>query len=226
METAALLALFRSQTRDEQFPYLWSDAEVLSYISAAQEMFCRMTHGIADSTSAVAVLDVAADTEEVSISPQVLRVRNARWGDDVYLTLLNPEDVELGGPLVDDYGISGRRGIDLTETGTPRYLILGMDHEYARLVPIPDTAGTLTMTVQRLPNEIESTGDDLEIHAQHHRYLLLWAQHLAHLKQDAEAYDRGRSEAFREEFVQYCELARRERERREHKYRTVGYGGI
>jgi hypothetical protein len=53
-----------------------------------------------------------------------------------------------------------------------------------------------------------------------------WMKHLAHEKQDAETYDRGRSMEFRDKFLAYCDQAKAERERREHKYRTVAYGGI
>jgi hypothetical protein len=50
-------------------------------------------------------------------------------------------------------------------------------------------------------------------------------KHLAHLKQDAETYDRGRADQFRTEFFAYCDQAKAEREKREHKFRTVAYGG-
>ena len=74
------------------------------------------------------------------------------------------------------------------------------------------------------PVNTHTTGWQIDV--QHHRYLLNWIKHLAHEKQDAETYDRGRSVEFRDKFLAYCGQAKAERERREHKYRTVGYGGL
>ena len=43
MDSTALHDLFRSEVRDEATPYLWSDAEIYSYIDDAQKMFCLLT---------------------------------------------------------------------------------------------------------------------------------------------------------------------------------------
>jgi hypothetical protein len=102
-----------------------------------------------------------------------------------------------------------------------------MDDATARLSPIPVEDDTVALVVQRLPlYPLESSGDDPEIAERHHRYLLWWMQHLAHMKQDAEAYDRGRSQMFGEQFRTYCDQVYTEQLRMQHKYRTVGYGGI
>jgi hypothetical protein len=228
MTAGELLALFRLETRDQVAPYLWSDTEVYGYMTAAQEMFCRLTDGINDSTSDVTQLGVLADLATVGLDASLRRIRQARLlSANTFLTILNPEDVELGASVYDDYGQQRTGGLDLTATGTPKYLVLGMDDDTARLVPIPTVDDTIARVVQRLPlGVLEAAGDDLEISERHHRYLLLWMQHLAHQKQDAEAYDRGRSQEFEARFRAYCEQAYREQLRMQHKYRTVTYGGL
>jgi hypothetical protein len=228
MTAGELLALFRLETRDQVTPYLWSDPEVYGFMTAAQEMFCRLTDGINDSTSSVTQLAVTANDPGVELDPSLRRIRQARLvGANTFLTTLNPEDVELGNFVFDDYGQQRASGLDLTLTGTPKYLILGMDDNVARLSPIPVADDTLALVVQRLPlDPLDSPNDDLEIGERHHRYLLLWMQHLAHQKQDAEAYDRGRSNEFEARFRAYCDQAYREQLRMQHKYRSVAYGGL
>jgi hypothetical protein len=197
-------------------------------MTAAQEMFCRLTDGINDSTSDVTQLAVLAGPPQVGLDPSLRRIRQARLlSANTFLTILNPEDVELGNFVYDDYGQQRSSGLDLTATGTPKYLILGMDDDVARLSPIPVVNDVIALAVQRLPlGVIEGSGDDLEIAERHHRYLLWWMQSLAHQKQDAEAYDRGRSQEFEARFRAYCEQAYREQLRMQHKYRTVTYGGL
>jgi hypothetical protein len=152
MNAGELLDLFRLEARDNQAPYLWSDLEIYGYLDAAQEMFCRLTHGIPDSTSGITQLAVVTDEPSVELDSRILRLRSARLeSDGRHLVLLNPEDVELGGQYIDDYGTRTRSGLDLTETGTPKYLIVGHDASFARLAPIPTADDTLVLTVQRLP---------------------------------------------------------------------------
>lgn len=225
MKTKELLALFRREANDLASPPLWSDEEVYEYMTAAQEMFCRMTHGIRDSSSELTKVAVVADDPLVVFDPKILRIRSARLeSDGRELTLINPEDLSSG-YLSDDYGLAASR-IDLTLSGIPKMLLVGDAEDTARLVHIPIDDDTLLLIVERLPLEdLLSPTKELEIPPQHHRYLVQWMLHLAYMKQDAEAYNRGRSEEFAARFAQYCELAKRESERRIHKHRTISYGG-
>ena len=49
---------------------------------------------------------------------------------------------------------------------------------------------------------------------------------LAYNKQDAETYDKSKAEERAAKFLSYCDQAKTEQGRREHKYRTISYGGI
>lgn len=227
MDGAALLALFRQEVRDEATPYLWSDEEILSYATHAQEMFCRLGGGIADATSAITELTVQADDEFTDVSPRILKLRaarNATTGRDIQL--LNYEDLQLGGAGGQyDYGqyVSNFR-LDSTP-GEVTGLVEGMEPNKVRWVRIPLEGLTVKLLIYRMPLEPVTEDEELEIDEHHQRYLLHWMKYLAHQKQDAETYDRGRAEQFRNEFEMYCDRAKAERERREHKYRAVAYGG-
>lgn len=227
MNGADLIAAFRSEVRDEVEPYLWSPEEVISYATAAQEMFCRLTGGLADASSALTTLALDVGDEFTNISPKILKLRAARdaaTGRDI--ELLNYEDLQLGGGgFTSDYGniTSGFR-LDATQ-GAVRHAVVGMEPNKIRWLAIPAEAQTVKLVVYRMPLDPVTDAEDLEIDEHHQPSLLSWMKHLAHRKQDAETFDKGRSDLFRDEFREYCRQAKEERERREHKFRTVAYGG-
>lgn len=225
MDSTALYNLFRSDLRDEAQPYLWTDSDVFGYMDDAQNMFCRLQGGIADASSTLTQVALTANQPFAAISPKILKLRQAnRAADFATLTILNFEDLSHQATQ-DDYGRRARYRLDNT-VGQVDAIIVGMETNKIRLVHLPATDQSINLIVYRLPlTTLTAAGQDLEIDEQHHRHLLLWMKHLAYAKQDAETYDKGRSDQFGQEFRVYCDLAKAEREKREHKYRTVGYGG-
>lgn len=229
-----LLIQVRGELNDSSEPYLWSDAEIFGYIDAAQREFTRRTHGILDSSSPMCVIDVQADEPLVNYDPRILRIKQARLKNDPaqptrsqWLTLINPEDLELGVPhAYKDYGWHYGSSFDFDRKGASKYLLVGSDENQARLFDIPTDGGTLYLTVERMPlNPIKDCNSKFEIASHHIRYLAHFVRHLAYLKQDAETFDRQRSQDGQNLFDAYCDEAKREQERRLHKYRTVQYGG-
>lgn len=217
MDSTALLARFRLDTNDLNTPYLWSDAEVYSYIDEAQKMFCRLQGGIADATTAsITTLSVTAGDVWASISPKILKLRFAQRGDQRDVRILNFEDIQ-----------SGRDGLRLDLAPGPlQCIVVGMERDKLRFLPIPVANDTLQLTVYRLPlNDINANGQALEIDEIHHVSLLDWVKARAYQKQDSDTFDRGKATEFENRFRMYCEQARQERERREHKYREILYGG-
>ena len=221
MNSSELLQLFRNEVRDIVQPYLWSDLEIFSYIDDAQSMLCRLSGGIAD------VLDVPFDAEDefLPLSPKILKLRSAVLrSNNRDLEILNIEDMNTRFAQ-DDYGNRGRYKID-DVPGPVHALVVGMKAYHARFIQVPQESDEVRLTVYRAPMEsIDEPMQDLEVDEKHHRHLLLWMKHLAHMKQDAETYDRGRSEQSGVDFRVYCDQVKREREMTEHKYRTVAYGG-
>jgi len=150
MDSTALHDLFRSEVRDEATPYLWSDAEIYSYIDDAQKMFCRLQGGIADASSAITHIAVTAGDVLVPISPLILKLREARRSADGYdLEILNFEDMQSHRP-VDDYGYRSGYRIDNT-VGIVKAIVVGMETNKIRLVQIPQENQSIDLIVYRMP---------------------------------------------------------------------------
>jgi len=216
MTTAEWLALFRLEMSDASEPFLWSDVEVYGFADDAQKMFCRLTDGIADATSLLTSLVYQVDDEWVDLSPLILKIRDSvDAATGAPITVVNQEDMPGLGLRFD-----GR-------TGPARVLIVGMEENKARIYPRASLAGVMQLSVFRLPLvPIVSDADAFEIGEQHHRHLLLWAKHLALLKQDAETFDKNKAQEMEARFRAYCALAKQEQGNKRHKVRVVSYGGV
>lgn len=225
MNSTGLHNAFREDVRDTQSPYLWTSSEVYRYANDAQNMFCRLQGGIADASSPLTQISASATEPFGTVSSKLLKIRYAaRVSDNFEVEILNFEDLQRAG-TTDDYGYYARTGLDNT-LGQVRSMIVGMESNKVRFVPIPDAAETISLIVYRMPLEdITGAGIDLEIDEQHHEHLLLWMKHRAYSKQDAETFDKGKAAEFETRFREYCRQAREEREKREHKHRAVVYGG-
>lgn len=218
MNTTELEQAFRQEVRDLAPPYLWSQTEILAYANDAQNALCRLGGGIGDSTSALTRIDFAPNTEYVDISPRILKLRAVHLestGEE--LRIMNHEDYYLRG---------GTRRLGNLIPGPVKAVVTGMTANKLMLVDIPIDTDALRLVLYRMPLEsLTEPFQDLEVDEYHHRPLLMWMKHLAHMKQDAETYDRGRSEQYGMDFRAYCDQVKREREMSEHKQRTVAYGG-
>lgn len=231
MDVATVVALFRAETNDAATPYLWSDVEVYAFLDDAQKMFCRLTGGLADSTSAITTVACTAGQRFVSVSPKILRLKSVENGPDGYrCQILNYEDMAAD-VIQMDYGHTAKLALN-NETGPIRAVVSGMEPNKLRLIKIPEVDQDLSLIVNRLPLidiNVTTVGNStavLEIDEMHHRHLLLWMKALAHMKQDAETFNQGKAQEFDAQFRQYCAEAKHDRELREHKYRTIVYGGI
>jgi hypothetical protein len=226
MDSTSLIKLFRADVNDTLKPYLWTDPELLSYLDDAQKMFARLTGGISDASSDVTRLEGLAGEAFVTISPRILKIRQVqRVSDARDLDILNFEDLQ-NTLAVDDYGFQQGFKLD-NQQGEVRAVISGMEQGKLRLLRIPEADVSLQMIVYRMPlKDIVDFDQKLEIEEQHHRHLMLWMRALGHQKPDAETYDRTMAQAYEAKFYGYCDQAKAERERKEHKYRTVAYGGI
>lgn len=213
MNTTELLAVCRQEVGDLQLPYFWSDALIHTYIDDAQKQFCRLTYGIEDARSFR--LNIKADgTIWYAINPRILKIRNATnaaTGSSVDLVAI--EKMAEGGMKFDG------------STGPLKALITGMEKGYVRAYPVPSVESTVELRVFRLPTDIVA-GDDFEIDPQHILNLLLWVKYRLYLVQDADAGDKIKASAYKEEFEAYCEAAKVEQSRARRPVSNVTYGGI
>jgi hypothetical protein len=212
MDATELLDLFRVEMRDQEQPYLFADGTVYAYINAAQVEFCRLTEGIEDGRSIK--LNVVPGVEWYPLNKRILKLRKAyptSTGRPV--DIVNQERAEQGGIRFD-----GR-------PGPLKALVAGIEKGMLRAWPLPHEAVEVTLDVFRLPDPV-GEGDPFEIDEQHHMALLYWAKRLAYDTQDADVFDRRKSEEYEAKFRAYCERARLEQTRARRQVGSVQYGGL
>lgn len=218
MNSTELLGRFRSDVVDEAAPFLWSDEEIYDNIDDAQKMFCRLTGGLPDATTvATTRIPYVAGDEWVTTHSSILKIREAyRLSDGRQIGIWNYEDLPARGLRLD------------SRTGILQSLVIGMEPNKVRLLPIPSIADTIRLLVDRMPiKRITDVGEQtLEIAEQHHLHLLLWVKHLAYNKQDDETYDKKKADEYESRFNAYCVQAKAEKDRAKHKTRVVLYGGL
>lgn len=218
MNSQEVVSLFRTQVNDLATPQLWSDTDAYGFLDDAQIEFCRQTGGLGDVSSDITLLTTAIGDNKVTLSPLILKIRDAWFvADGIKITPVNHTDMEKLGIRFDG------------ATGRPKYLIFGMEEGKGNWHMVPTEAEDVQLVVDRLPLEEivdGATPQELEIARQHHRHLTLWMRHLAYSVQDSEAYDKDKSERFKQEFTAYCFKAKLEKDRAKHKTRVVQYGGI
>lgn len=212
MTPAALLTRFREEMRDEVAPYLWSDSECYSYMDRAQKDFCRYTGGIADITT----VSLVASTSTYSVSSRILKIEYvSRTSDDNEVALINIGDIASGAYSLND------------DEGTVEAILTDVGTDEIRCIPVPSATDTLSMVIKRMPlTDIDAGGDTLEIPEHHQIHLISGMAYYAHRKQDAETFDRERANQYLQTFLAYCDRAKAEREKREHKPRLMAYGGL
>lgn len=218
---------FRVDMNDTLEPYLFSAEEVWGYADDAYSMFARLSGGIPDATSAVTSIAITSGSARSPMSPLILKIRSAYLDSTKRpLRLRNVEEAPFG--LTSDYGSSGTSTDHLP--GEVKLMVIGEEEGSVRWVNVPVADDTAKLVVFRLPlARIDEDAADTaldEIHYRHHPHLLLWMKHLAYDKQDAETYDKGRSDDFKARFEAYCYKAGAELARQRHKNRTVVYGGL
>lgn len=232
MQTSGeLYNAFRSDVGDVTTPYLWTDADVFRYMNEAYQTFARLTGGVADSTSDVTQISVVAGEMYATVSPSILRFRQAylvSTGEEV--TIVNEQDTLS---VRTDYGNSRPLVMDATP-GPVRYMVVGMGRDQqggvVRWVQVPIVDDTVSLSVYRMPIELVSGYSKSftfpDIGAEHIEQLLLSMKARAYAKQDADAFNSSASKKFGAEFRDYCLTVKAEWERFKHKNRAVQYGGI
>lgn len=219
MIPSELYDLFRQEVDDTEAPYFWSNTEVESFSDRAEEMFCRLTGGIQDASSALATLAIVASNPWVTYSPLILRIVTASLtSTNAPLTILNPPDLQ------DDCKAWGPKSINLP--GRVIALVAGLDDTKLKVVQVPQATDSISLVLERLPLVAASAAGAFEIPAQHHYYLLHWMKRLAYLKQDSQTFDKVKAEEEGAQFIAYCKQALEEKERRKNKPRLMQYGGI
>ena len=107
-------------------------------------------------------------------------------------------------------------------------MVIGEQRHVVRWTTTPVVDDTVQLSVYRLPlgTITRDAQEFTDVDEDHHIHFLDWMKHLAYKKQDAETFDRAKSDESAQAFLDYCEFVKAEHERYKHVNRTVAYGGI
>lgn len=234
MTPTELLARFRSDMSDAEAPYLWTDADGVAYMKAAQTEFCRPNRGggIRDASSDLTRVELAVGEKFAEISPLITRVRGARLESTGRpLSILNHDDLYPPQGSVSEAPLPFHIST-INSAGDICALVTDVEDNAVQVVHVPAEVDTVLLVVDRLPqNTLTSpsagvvTGS-LEVAAQYHEVLLLWMRRMAYMKQDADTFDQGKADEYEARFIAACALAADERRLRDHKPRLIRYGGL
>lgn len=186
MNVADFLAAFRSDLRDEEPPYLWSDQELVRYLNTAVQEACERAKLIED----VRTITLEPNVSTYQLNPSVFEIKRVTLRD-------KPLD-ETSVEALDEEC----RGWESMK-GLPRWFIFeqasGTRPPSLRLVRMPAQVDTLTVTVYR--GALKPLSADLdqarpEIPERFHEQLKDWLYRCAYLKHDTETLDRARAAEF------------------------------
>lgn len=174
-----LIALYRADSLDKADPPFCDDALLTLYANEAQDEACRRGQLLRDSSSAMCVIAFSAGDESVALDPLVVRVlRSFVEGRPVGVVDAEAMDCAMPG-----WQFETRRDV-------PQRLVSGMSTGRLHLWPVPAQAGTIRLTVQRLPLEsMAGSMDEPEIRPELHRALVPWMLYRAYSREDTDLYN-------------------------------------
>ena len=181
----------RGDLDDLVSPYLWSDADLLTYINQSIDTLCQGAYLIYDDyTPTIVTIPVVALTADYPKDSRIVRVREARLDSQTRpLTFRTREWLENHFPTWPS-----------APAGAPRIACENMRNGYIRVIPAPSVIDTMRLRVYRLPLaplSLSSLTDSPEFEPKYHKYLRNGILSLAYLKQDNEAYDAQKAEHYR-----------------------------
>jgi len=221
---------------DDDANALFSDEEIYDAIDEAYIGFALDTEMLRDSrTDSVTLLTVTADDPWVDLSDKVIDIKRARLitPSKRHISVFNYQDMDFGSVNFNDYfNVSTASNWEDSE-GTPRAIIKNMDEGALRLYPTPDEAGTMRITITRLPliSISEATsGNPLEFDSHWKNALVFGALRELYIREDSDetgGVDTARARDFDLMYNRQVVKAKRFRKKKElRKNATIRYGGL
>lgn len=197
MDLAQLITEYRIQADDQSTPPRTTDETLAIYASDAEKEACERSNLLFDDsdTDNLTVFAIGADQGVVSLSMLTRRIDSAQFTSSVGGRAVN---LRITG--IDEIG---DRADWRTESCSRPSLIAQVRQNEARLFPIPHTAGTLRLSMYRLPlYAMEDENDEPEIHEQHHIGLVDWMLYRTFISKDGENEDPARANAALDRFTE------------------------
>ncbi len=234
-DVAGLIALFRREMRDPEFPgsdedpdapdadSLWSDDDIKDYMDVAQEELCQRIDVLPDSSSFS--LSVKAGDEYAEADALITKLRHGYSTTTKRRIVATTVQEMERGYVGNDYGLD-TVGSWRDSTGSILFLLTDETFGQYRLVPIPAVAETIQLTVYRLPEIRIADGGPLEVPDQFRRNLLLKMRAEGYRKNDAETRQIKEAERYDGMWEAYLYRAERHIKRGYRGQHTTTYGGI
>lgn len=187
-----LITLYRADMQDEQEPYFCSDKLLTLYANEAQDEACRRGRLLVDSSSPFCKIAYQAGDATVPLDPSVLNVLRAVGDDGQHMAMVEADVMDADYPAWRSLSHRYRR---------PTRLVSGLDTGALHLWPRPNEAGTIELTVQRLPKaRLVNMTDEPEIRAEAHPALAQWLCYRAFSRQDTELFNENKAQAALKKF--------------------------
>lgn len=207
MDRRALIASFRVLAGDHGTPPLWDDEVITQYLNEAERRATRAASLLFDrSTVSVCKIPLVVSQREYRLHPKVWDVLSASLEKPGSNGVRKPVHRATGADMT--WSINNRPNLsgwaDAFEVAgeadgsEARGATLRLDRK-------PDLPGAfLYLEVQRFPlYELEDDGDEPEIGARHHPYLVDWALYRAYSTRDIEGSAAQRAETHKKRFSDY-----------------------
>ncbi|GAA0721297.1 hypothetical protein [Dokdonella soli] len=187
-----LLVQARAQLDDTALPTLWSDPDVTGWLNEAIDEVCLRRRGILDSTTpSICSLAITPYVQRYHLDPTILKVERVRLGSNP--VPLKKFTMGLMDDRVEYWDFPYR-------AGPPQFWFSDQDnkdHLVLVVVPFPNIADTMALSVWRMPLDCEylkAPKDTPPMPFYLHRGLTDWVEYRAYDRKDAETYDPARSD--------------------------------
>lgn len=165
------LAIIRGSLDDEIVSYLWSNANLISYLNRRINEFARKTEHYQDhTTTAICNIAVTAGTATYALDSRVISIKRARGSWDSSKLPLTRRTVS--------YMDAKHPGWENDSADEPLYYIPDRTAGYITIHPNPSSNGTLYLDVTRLPLAQLTLSDIGKATPTEIEFPLMWVENL------------------------------------------------
>jgi hypothetical protein len=187
---AELIADFREESGDNGTDPFWTDDRLSRLATEGQIEACRRGYLLIDSTSSICTVGVVANDPVVALDKRITGIMRARWSSGGFRLL------PITCQEMDAYSTTWEN-----DTGTPTNYVTNYQSGAIRLYPSPTVSADLLLTVSRMPlNNLVDDEDEPELRDECQPALVQWMLHRAYAKQDADTFDKDKSQRALAEF--------------------------
>ena len=179
MNLEDLIKFYREQAQDKKPPFFCSDEQLTIYANEAQDEACRRGQLLRQSTGPMCQLAFEPGAEVVPLDSRVVKVLRSMV-DGLPVSVITAQDMDQMHPGWEADTVRCR----------PRVLVSGMTTDALHLWPVPEVAGEIRLTVQRLPmKQMQNSNDKPEIRREAHPALVDWMLYRVFSSEDTEIYN-------------------------------------